>query len=137
MTTINPTDVFPDAEAAVSKAIRAGLPGTRVYSSIPKRPTYPLVLVRRYGGVPVMRRRLDMAEIQLDVYGSTKSEARLLASQVRAAIHEAEATTVEISTGDAWISGVKDTQGLLWMPDEINPDLNRYIFSVSVYLHAA
>jgi len=136
VTTINPTDVFPDAEAAVSKAIRTAL-GARVYSSIPKRPEYPLILVRRYGGLAPMRRRLDLAEIQVDVYGNSKSEARLLASQARAAIHEAEATTQTISTGNAWISGVKDTQGLFWLPDEENPALNRYTFSVSVYLHAA
>jgi hypothetical protein len=131
-----PVDVFPDAEAAVGSIIRSDL-SARVYSSIPKRPTYPLILVRRIGGVPITRHRLDAADIQLDVYGTTKSEARLLAVQARQSLYEAEGSTISISSGNAWYSGVTDVQGLTWLPDSSNVPLNRYVFTVRVFLHSA
>lgn len=134
MTTV---DTFPDAEAAVGSILRSGLTGSRVYSSIPKKPTYPLILVRRYGGTPVTRMRLDAADVQIDVYGTTKSEARLLAAQARAALYGAEGSTITVSSGNAWVSGVTDIQGLTWLPDPSNVPLNRYVFSVRVFLHAA
>lgn len=109
----------------------------RVYSSIPKKPTYPLLIVKRVGGTPVTRQRLDAADIQIDVYGNSKSEARLLAMQARQSLYEAEGTTITVSTGNAWVSGVTDVMGLTWMPDSANVPLNRYVFSVRVFLHAA
>jgi hypothetical protein len=132
-------DVMPDAEAVTGKLIRDNVSGSRVYSSIPKRPEYPLVLVRRYGGVPVTRMRLDAADIQIDVYGTSKSEARLLASQVRAALLEQGETgaSVTVSSGNAYVTGITQIMGLTWMPDPSNVPTNRYVFSVRVFLHAA
>lgn len=131
-------DVMPDAEAVVSTLIRSTL-GARAYSSIPRSPTYPLVLVRRYGGVPVTRMRLDSADIQIDVYGKSKSEARLLAQQVLTELKSQgeESATVTVSTGNAFVTGVTQIMGLTWMPDSSNVPINRYVFSVRVFLHAA
>ena len=69
-TFVNETDVMPDAESVASKIIRAGT-GGRVYSSIPSKPTYPLIVVQRLGGIP-RTRRLDAANIQVDVWGTSK-----------------------------------------------------------------
>lgn len=133
--TVNPVDLFPDAEAVVGTVLRSA--GYRAYSSIPNSPTYPLAVVQRVGGVPITRHRLDAAEIQIDVWAETKSAARLLAAQARKAIHEAEATTVAVSSGDAFVTGVDDVMGAQWLPDPSNIPLNRYTFTVRVYLHAA
>ena len=134
MTTV---DVFPDAEAVVGSILRSGLTGSRVYSSIPKRPTYPLILARRYGGTPVTRMRLDAADVQIDVWAESKSAARLLAAQARQALYAAEGSTVTVSSGNAWVSGVTDVAGLMYLPDPSNPPLDRYTFTMRVFLHAA
>lgn len=128
-------DLMPDAEAAIGTILRDA--GIRSYSSIPNKPTYPLVKVARVGGTPITRMRLDAAEIQLDVYADTKSAARALAARARQLIWAAEGTTVSISSGNAWVSGVEDSLGLSWLPDPSNVPINRYVFSVRVFLHAA
>lgn len=136
MTIYQPVDLFPDAEAVASTALRAaGI--TRVYSMIPKNPTYPLVIVRRVGGVPTTRHRLDTADLQFDAYGETKSAARLLAAQVRQAMMEAEATSVTVRTGNAYVTAVEDVMGMTWLTDPANLPISRYTFTMRVFLHAA
>lgn len=131
----NGYSVFPDAEAAVSTALRTA--GFRCYSSIPKKaPQYPLIRIARVGGTPLDRHSHDVADLQLDVYGTTKSEARLYASQARTAVHGAESSTVALTSGDAWISGVQDISGLMWLPDTSNVPINRYVLNLRVFLHA-
>jgi hypothetical protein len=130
-------DVFPDAEAAARAMIRATLTTARVYSSIPKNPEYPLVVLQRTGGTPVTRQRLDAADIQVDVWGKSKSEARLLAAQVRQALHAGANVTYDIPSGDAFVTGVEDILGLQWLPDATNTQKDRYVFAVRVFLHAA
>lgn len=128
-------DTFPDAEAAAGTLIRAS--GLRCYSSIPKRPEYPLVTARRLGGLPVTRMRLDAADIQIDSWAASKSAARLQAVQARAAIWLGEGTTVSISSGNAFVTGVTDVTGLFWLPDPTNTPVDHYTFTVRLYLHAA
>lgn len=135
-------DTFPDAEAVTATLIRTNLSGTRVYSQIPKRPMYPLVQVRRYGGVPVTRMRLDAADIQIDVYGNTQKEAQHLAQQVRATLLAAGETGASVTvTGadvsSAYVTGITQIQGVSWLPDPSNVPIHRYVFTVRVFLHAA
>lgn len=132
-------DLFPDAEALISKVIRDEL-GARVYSSIPNNPTYPLITVRRIGGIPSQRVRLDNADLQFDVWGNTKSEARLLAAQARQAAFLAEGTSYDTDDGypaSAVVTGLQDILGLTWLPDPLVPKLNRYTFGLRIFLHAA
>lgn len=134
-------DVFPDAEAVTSTILRADL-GARVYSEMPKRPAYPLILVRRYGGVPVTRMRLDAADVQIDVYGNTKKEAQNLAQQARAALLARGETGYAVTvTGadvpNAYVTGISQIQGVSWLPDTSNTPINRYVLSMRVFLHAA
>lgn len=126
-------DAFPDAEALVGDVLRAAslVVDTRVYSSIPKSPTFPLITLQRIGGTPVERHRLDQPRIQIDVWGTSKSEAHDIAQAARVAIHEMEGQTF----ATAYVSGVDDAFGLTWFPDPPTAR-DRYIFGVALTLHA-
>lgn len=134
-------EAFPDAEALVSTIVRDGT-GARVYSSIPKSPTYPLITVKRIGGIPSERHHLDCARMQIDVWGGakgdapggpTKSDIRDLAITARIAVFGAEGQTLTAPM-DAFISGVEDSFGLSWQPDPPT-GRDRYIFGLEVYFH--
>lgn len=122
---------FPDIEAIVGKALRdAGVCGGRVYSSIPRSPVWPLIVVQRLGGSPSEPRALDRARIQADVYGNTKSEARAEADSARLVLHNAEGTIFPLEAG--YITGVEDESGLTFLPDPVT-NRDRYTFGVLVY----
>ncbi|MGH2651414.1 MAG: hypothetical protein ACRDHK_09430 [Actinomycetota bacterium] len=129
-------EVFPDAEAVASVALRAASITdleVRVYSSIPKDPTYPLAIVQRLGGNPAERHHLDGPRIQVEVYAESKSQAHDVAALARVALFELEGTAV--SDPDAYVTGVEDAVALQWLPDPAT-DKDRYVFSVYLYLHA-
>lgn len=127
-------DLFPDIEAIISSVVRDAV-DAGVYSSIPRKPEYPLVLVKRLGGSPVRRQRLDMAEMQFDVYGNTKSEAFHLAQLVRQSILRAEGTTNTHRAEAAFVTAVQDSLGLTWLPDPSNPPKDRYTFGMRIFFH--
>ena len=128
---LSPT-AFPDTEAIAAKTLRdANITGSRVYSSIPKNPTYPLITVHRIGGLPAVRDYMDAANIQIEVWGGTKSEAFDAAAEARATLIELEGTSVTDPV-DAWISAVEDSLGLSWQPDPLTGK-DRYLFAVSIY----
>jgi hypothetical protein len=127
---------FPDAEAVAGKGIRSASTtlSSRVYSSVPKTlPAYPFAVVQRLGGVPAERHALDMAVIQVDVWGANKSQARTAAEEARRALHGLEGTVV--TEPSAVVTGTEDATGLFWLPD---PDTSRdrYTFSVNLYLYS-
>jgi len=126
---------FPDVEAIVAAQLRdSGLAvGDRAYTEIPADPVYPLITVQRVGGVPAIRRYLDAAEIQIDVWGTSKAEARDIADAARVACH-ALAGTAWSDPVTAWVSAVEDSTGLLWLPDDLTGQ-DRYLFGVRVFLH--
>lgn len=126
-------DVFPNWEGLISSIIRNAI-GTRVYSSLPKTPTYPLIIITRIGGVPLEEHQLDQASIQVRVWGENKKQALELAQAARVALHEGEAVTYTV--GDDWpvggfIASVKDTTGISWAPDN-DTERDGYVFGVSV-----
>lgn len=124
---------FPDVEAMANKALRtANVCGGRVYSSIPRTPTWPLVVVQRLGGSAAIERRLDQARIQVDVYGENKSQARAEADKARLALHAAEG--IAFTTEMGFITGVLDESGLTWMPDPVT-NRDRYTFGVLIFAH--
>lgn len=125
--------VFPDAEAVVSQWLRDHVsPTPRVYSSIPKAPAYPLVTIARVGGTPAVRQYLDAARIDVNVWGTSKTDAHDLAAKCRAALMNLEGQTVTTPVS-AFVSGVDDAVGLTWLPDAPT-SRDRYVFSVIVYL---
>ncbi len=132
MTTHSP---MPDVEAVVIAALRsANVCSGRVYSAVPVTPTWPLATVKRLGGTPTERHRIDSARIQIDVFSDIgdKATARDEADAARIAAHELEGTTS--SSLNAAITAVDDELGLTWLPD---PDTGRprYVFAVTVTAH--
>jgi hypothetical protein len=128
-------EIFPDAEAVVNTVLRdAAITGvTGVHSSIPKTPTFPLIITKRTGGVPVERHHLDRARIQVEVWGNSKSEALDIAQEARTLIHEMEGQQFTDPV-DAYVTGVDDAFGLQWLPDNVT-HRDRYIFAIDVFLH--
>lgn len=126
-------DVFPDAEALVRKALDDAM-SCGVYSSVPKNPTYPLITVLRYAGAPTERHRLDVAGLQIDVWGNSQSEAQDLAQQARVTIHEMEGNSFTDPVS-GFVSGVTDALGLRRLTDPLTAR-DRYVFSVWIYLHS-
>jgi len=124
---------FPDAEAVVAAWLRAHVPGPpRVYSSVPAKPTYPLVTVARTGGTPAVRQYLDAPRIDVNVWGNSKSEAYDLSAACRKALMEMEGQRVTDPVA-AFVAGVDDVIGATFLPDETTAR-DRYVFSVTVYL---
>lgn len=125
---------FPDIEAVVSGWLRDGNIsgiGTRWYSSIPGTPTYPLGRIQRVGGLPAVRQYLDAANIQVEVWGESKSEARDIAAAARVRLLRLTGQSVTDPV-IAFVSAVEDALGLSWRPDpETGKD--RYLFSVIVF----
>lgn len=123
---------FPDIEAVCGKALRAaGVCDGRVYSSIPANPVYPLARVIRLGGLPVEKHRIDQPRIQVDVWGTNKSEARDAAEAARLTLHQLEGTTD--SEFAAFISCVELDQGPTPFPD---PDTGRDRYMLTVRITA-
>jgi hypothetical protein len=126
-----------DVEAIVASVLRAaGITNlVGVYSSIPKDPTFPLITVQRIGGFSPVREYLDAANIQIDVWGGSKSEAFDIAARARLVLLGLAGTQVP-SPVSAWVSAVEDSLGVTWQPDP-STGRDRYLFSVLVYARAA
>lgn len=104
----------------------------RIYSTIPANPTWPLIRLFRIGGLPTSRLLwLDEALLQVDVFGGSKSTARLIAETFRA---HASAELVG-AHGEGVITAVA-VGGLVWLPDTAyDPAKPRYTFDLSVTYH--
>lgn len=128
---------LPDLEAVAATAIRnANITNlaARVYSSIPaQNAVFPLATVQRISGTPAVREALDAANLQIDVWGGSKSQARDIAARARVVLLELEGTAVTDPV-NAYITAVEDALGLNWQPD---PDTgrDRYLFGVLIYGH--
>lgn len=126
--------LLADAELLAVNVLRAdsdldALIDGRVYTAIPADPTFPLVRVTRIGGIPVIRQHLDVARLQVDVWGSSKYQARLAAAATQAVLHKAVGAHAE-----GVVTGVDDDLSLSWQPDaETNQP--RYVFGVALYIH--
>lgn len=101
--------------------------GTRIYTEIPARPTYPLVTVKRIGGIPPVKGKLDQARLQIDIWAEKKYTAREVASVVQAALYDLEDELVL----NQRVSSVSDDLGLTWLPDPESGQ-PRYLFGVLV-----
>lgn len=127
--------VLPDAEQLAVDWLKAhtdidALVGNKIFTALPKDPTYPCLVIRRLGGVPAIREHLDRARLQIDAWGRTKYEARQAAAAAQAALHEMPPATHTQGV----VTAVEDDLGLTWSPDPVT-DRPRYIVGVLVYLH--
>ncbi len=122
--------ILPDAEK-LTIGYLVGVPevvavvGSRVHTAVPTEPTYPLVVVRRFGGFDADEGVLDAARIQLDCYGNTKGQAQTLAQTVRAALHQ-------MSRSVAGVTGVAPGAGPTWSPQGDN-NQPMYLIDATVY----
>ena len=136
-----PISVLPDAELAVIQYLRgiasvtALLPGTRIYTAIPAKAVYPLVLVQRAGGVPLAWQFIDDASIQVDVVGGTRHLCSQIARTVRAALVGIRNDTV----AEATLASASSDVGLQWIPEQVEAStipFPRFTARYSVILHA-
>lgn len=132
-------NVLPDAEAVVYGWLTTHASVTALTTAISRRvpanPTWPALTYKRVGGVPVERRWIDQARIQIAAWGTPitgEAEASLLARTTRAAMHDLEGQLV----ADAWVAAVDDDTALTWLPDDSrDPTIPRFTFGVLVTLH--
>jgi hypothetical protein len=108
----------------------------RAYSSIPSKNSavYPLLTLKRLGGTPPVKQKLDMARIQVDSWGGTLEEARDLADEARQLIFALEGTTSE--EWAATVTLVQDSVGLTYLQDPVTKR-DRYTFDLNVYAYTA
>jgi hypothetical protein len=132
--------VLPDAVQLVRDGLLAdpdvtALVSTRVLSQLPASPTYPCVIVYRFGGVPPVREWLDQARLQLDCWATDDVNASLVARTVRAAAHNLEGYTHPTL---GCIAGVDDAEGPRWGEDDTSVTYTgtpRYLVTLLVSTH--
>lgn len=126
------TVTFPNATAVVRSILEDALADAHVYSSLPKAPTFPTVVVQRIGGLAREKHALDQPNLQVSVWGRSDTEAHDVAQAARQALIAVEGTEV----ADAFITDVSESFGLTQLLDPVT-GRDRYIFGVSVTLTAA
>src|SRR4051812_22944304 len=127
---------FPDSELLATTILNAASFGSytiadgMIGNRLPDTPTYPVIVVRRVGGVPSDRHRVDNPEIQANVWGDTKKAAQDVAALARAALFTAEGRLFSLADGTrVFLSGVEDSIGLSDLFDPLNK-IPHYVFSV-------
>lgn len=134
--------VFPDAELIAVTWMNADADITcEVSTELPDdsaggSPVWPLITLQRVGGTPSVRRRCDVAHLQVNVWGDPNAlngrrDCNTLARTARASLMDMAGYAH--SSGD--VTGVDDVLGLMWAPDDSrDPTVPRYLFTVAVYL---
>jgi hypothetical protein len=133
-----PLSVLPDGELALVQylgsvaEVVALVPGTRITTQLAPKPTYPVVLISRAGGPPVVWQAIDEPVLQVDVLGVDKASCSLLMRTVAAAIL---AIRNDVVAEAVLVSGIEEI-GPAWLPDmiPINP-IPRYVARFRVLLH--
>jgi hypothetical protein len=128
------TGTRPDVERVVIDLLTdAGVAGAVGAFNPSEDFPLPAVLVHRAGGGPVDgSRAVLMADlVGLDVYATNKPDAWDLTADVLEVLLGAEAEFVG-SPAHAWLSGIEDAGGTVWLPDE-STGRARYSAVVRVY----
>lgn len=122
----------PNIEAALNLLLVDA--GIEAHSSLPKEPTYPLIVTERLGGVPPVPQALDAARVQLMAWGNNKTDALATVKSARTEIYRAEGQTLEIpgEEGECFVTGVEDESVNLWLPDP-RTGRARYMTTLRVY----
>jgi hypothetical protein len=126
-----PVPAFPDAELVAINWLRTN--GFRAGASVPQSPARPNLVVTRTGGSPAVKWAVDLAALQVDVWGQTKQQARDTAADALACLYAMPGQAGQDE--DAFVSDVDVTLGLSWQPDDAqNPPIPRYLFAIAVTL---
>lgn len=133
-----PISVLPDGELAVIQYLRSRsevttlVPADRITTALPPNPVYPVVLVKRIGGIANAWQRIDEPALQVEVVGGSRYQCQALARTVRACILAIYNDTVS----EAVLVSASEEVGIQWMPDEVVvPPLPRYVARYQVLLH--
>lgn len=94
------TALFPDLKrVAIQVLIGADVNADKVYSSLPaeagKSISWPIVVVRRLGGLPQNERWIDRANLQIEVWGANQKDCFDIWNIVRKTLLDAVGTTVD------------------------------------------
>lgn len=134
----NPISVLPDAELALIQYLRSVtlvtdlVPAERITTTLPPKPTYPVILVVRMGGLANAWQQIDGPALQVDVIGGTRHQCQQIARTVRAAILAIRNDQVTEAT---LVSGAEEV-GPQWLPDQVAvPPLPRYVARYQVLIH--
>lgn len=104
--------------------------GTRVYTTVPPNPTYPLLRVQRLGGTLTTSQHmgLDRARVQYDVWADTRKAAWRAADTVRSLLISSQGKSF---APHGWVDGITETLGPFNLSD---PDSKRvrYIGEVQI-----
>jgi len=129
--------VLPDIERlvidwALNTESITDLVDDRIYSAVPNSPTFPLIRVVRWGGVPPQQLHwLDQASMQIDVWGDRKAAASNVARTFAAYIAQALVGSHELGVVTAVNCG-----GPRWEPDATyTPAKPRYVVEASIWFH--
>jgi len=131
---------MPDAEVVcvnylLNKPSIQNLVEDRVSTELPRDIKYPFLTISLIGGIPIQALWLEQSHIQVSSWAETKRDAFKLASTARAALLDMGDGYRDDIEG-AYVTGVEDLSGLLWMPDDSQTKpIPRYLFGISVYLH--
>lgn len=133
-----PVEVLPDVPLALIlylrtvPALTAIVPADRITTKLPAAPAYPVVLLNRGGGQPVIPMWLDQAAMQVDTLGGTHEECSTLARTVAAAI---TAIANDTTTAGVLVSAATEV-GPQWLPDTtVTPPLARFVGRYAVLAH--
>jgi hypothetical protein len=134
-----PIVVLPDAPLAVIQYLRQRtevttlVPAARITTAIPpKNVQYPLILVQRAGGQPLVKEFIDEAAIQISVLGGSQYDCSQVMRTVSAAMVAIANDKVDAGV---LVSGFVEV-GSQWIPDTTTvPPLSRFIARFAVLLH--
>lgn len=132
-----PVNVLPDGELALIQYLRSRteitdfVPADRITTALAPQPTYPVVLVRRIGGL-VKSWQIDEPAFQVEVVGGSRYQCQQIARAVRACILAIRNDTVTEAT---LVAGFEEV-GIQWIPDNVVvPPLPRFVARYQVLLH--
>lgn len=134
----NPISVLPDAELALIQYLKAQplvtalVSGERITTTLPPKPSYPHVTIKRVGGTAVAWQHIDSAALQVDVWGGSRYDCQRIARTIRAAIVAIYNDQVNEAI---LVSGFEEV-GPQWLPDTVTvPPLSRFTARFQVLLH--
>lgn len=133
-----PVTVLPDSELALIQYLRSRseittlVPGDRITTSLSPSPTYPVVLVKRIGGLATAWQQIDGPAFQVEAVGGTRYQCQEIARTVRACILAIYNDVVD----EAVLVSASEEVGIQWIPDTVVvPPLPRYVARYQVLLH--
>lgn len=132
---------WPDVEGALRTWLREhadiqAVVGRRVFFGVPKSPTWPLITVQRIGGgQDSSEAPVDLALVQLDVWGSIDPSGNGRKAETTAAVNALRSVLGSVSNRTALTSAVDvfgiEVVSVVWAPDP-EDDRPRYVVTAEV-----